>query len=87
LLKEVGVESITDFRIENDRIYFLDYKKMKIGILDYQSLRLVDLITIAHQKDAWQIGNLEVKDKKIYVMEYLENNNKNLHIYLDDKLV
>lgn len=84
LQKENGIERIPEFKVADGRIYFTDYKKMKIGILDLQSLKLIELITIDHQKDAWQIGDLEINNKKIYIMEYLEDMSKNLHIYEDD---
>ena len=86
LKKEQGIDRISGFKIENDRIYFTDYRKFKIGILDYKSLKLIDLITIEHSDNAWQIGDLQVQNRKIYVLEYLENNDRNLHIYEDDTL-
>ncbi|WP_066631281.1 PQQ-binding-like beta-propeller repeat protein [Labilibacter marinus] len=79
-----GIDRIPEYKIENDRIYLTDYRKFKIGILDYNSLELIDIVTINHQKDAWQIGDLEVQNGKIYVLEYLEDLTKNLHIYKDD---
>lgn len=81
-----GIDRISRYKVEKDRIYFTDYRKFKIGILDYYSLELIDLITIDYQKDAWQIGDLEVLDGNIYVLEYLDDFSKNLHIYKDDTL-
>ena len=81
-----GIGFIAKFKIIQDRIYFTDYKKMRVGVLDYQTLELLDLFTINHSKDGWQIGDLEVFGNKILLLEYLENMTMDLHVLEDDAL-
>jgi len=76
-----------DFKIVADRIYFTDNRNKQIGILDYQTLRLIDLYQLEKQKDPLNLTKLDVVENRIYVLDkgtssstlyILEDNNGHL---------
>lgn len=76
-----------DFKIVADRIYFTDNRNKQIGILDYQTLQLIDLYQLEKQKDPLNLTKLDVVENRIYVLDkgtssstlyILEDNNGHL---------
>lgn len=95
IMRKVDIRTLSfnsDFNIGlvklyDNRIYFTDNRNKQIGILDYQTLRLIDLYQLEKQKDPLNLTKLDVVENRIYVLDkgtssstlyILEDNNGHL---------
>lgn len=95
IMRKVDIRTLSlnyDFNIGlvklyDNRIYFTDNRNKQIGILDYQTLQLIDLYQLEKQRDSLNLTKLDVVENRIYVLDkgtssstlyILEDNNGHL---------